>query len=140
MGSREFDQTLVQIARDDTVRVVVLTGAAGTFCAGGDVDLKEFFQIGQVVPPGHPLKPLYPDNVEVLEMPDMPRLGRELYQGFEQAGGHLLRAIAGYLNLPEDYFQKQITDGNSILRSIHYPPITQEPESAIRAEQHEDIN
>lgn len=33
----EFDQTLVQIARDDTVRVVVLTGAAGTFCAGGDV-------------------------------------------------------------------------------------------------------
>jgi len=103
-------------------------------------DLKEFFQIGQVVPEGHPLKPKYPDNVAVPEMPDMPKLGRELYQGFEKAGGHLLHAIALHLNLPEDYFKKQITDGNSILRSIHYPPITQEPESAIRAEQHEDIN
>jgi isopenicillin N synthase-like dioxygenase len=103
-------------------------------------DLKEFFQIGQVVPADHPLKAQYPDNVSVAEMPDMPRLGRELYQAFEGAGGHLLRAIAIHLNLPEDYFQKQITDGNSILRSIHYPPITQEPASAIRAEQHEDIN
>ena len=103
-------------------------------------DLKEFFQIGQVVADDHPLKSQYPDNVEVPEMPEMPRLGRELYQGFEQAGGHLLRAIAIHLNLPEDYFQKRIKDGNSILRSIHYPPITQEPETAIRAEQHEDIN
>ena len=103
-------------------------------------DLKEFFQIGQEVPASHPLKPQYPDNVQVAEMPDMPRLGRELYQAFETAGGHLLRAIANHLNLPEDYFQKQIHHGNSILRSIHYPPITQEPASAIRAEQHEDIN
>ena len=30
--------------------------------------------------------------------------------------------------------------GNSIIRTIHYPPITSEPDSAIRAEQHEDIN
>jgi isopenicillin N synthase-like dioxygenase len=103
-------------------------------------DLKEFFQIGQEVPADHPLKSQYPDNVQVAEMPDMPQLGKELYQAFEVAGGHLLRAIAIHLNLPEDYFQKQITNGNSILRSIHYPPITQEPASAIRAEQHEDIN
>ena len=27
-----------------------------------------------------------------------------------------------------------------IIRTIHYPPITSEPDSAIRAEQHEDIN
>jgi isopenicillin N synthase-like dioxygenase len=44
------------------------------------------------------------------------------------------------LGLPNDYFHRQITHGNSILRSIHYPPITHEPASAIRAEQHEDIN
>jgi isopenicillin N synthase-like dioxygenase len=103
-------------------------------------DLKEFFQIGQEVPADHPLKPFYPDNVAVSELPEMPRLGRALYKGFEQAGGHLLRAIAIHLHLPEDYFAQQIKDGNSILRSIHYPPITQEPKSAIRAEQHEDIN
>ena len=38
------------------------------------------------------------------------------------------------------YFDRHINLGNSILRAIHYPPITQEPASAIRAEQHEDIN
>ncbi|GAB1395694.1 hypothetical protein MASR1M65_04710 [Saprospiraceae bacterium] len=64
----------------------------------------------------------------------------QLYRSFEQAGGHLLRAIAEYLNLDKDYFDAYIRNGNSILRSTHYPPITQEPASAIRAEQHEDIN
>ncbi len=103
-------------------------------------DLKEFFQIGQEVPSGHPLKSQYPDNVQVAETPDMSRMGRELYQAFEKAGGQLLEAIALYLNLDRNYFNQYIRQGNSILRSIHYPPITQEPESAIRAEQHEDIN
>lgn len=103
-------------------------------------DLKEFFQIGQEVPAEHPLKAQYPDNVQVAEIPEMSRLGKELYRSFEKTGAELLEAIAIHLNLPIDYFQKQITNGNSILRSIHYPPITQEPASAIRAEQHEDIN
>ncbi len=39
-----------------------------------------------------------------------------------------------------DGFDEYIEDGNSIVRAIHYPPITSEPKSAIRAEQHEDIN
>jgi len=103
-------------------------------------DLKEFFQIGQEVLSNHPLKAQYPDNVQVTETPEMPKLGTELYRAFEKAGGQLLEAIAIHLNLPTDYFQKQITAGNSILRSIHYPPIREEPASAIRAEQHEDIN
>jgi isopenicillin N synthase-like dioxygenase len=42
--------------------------------------------------------------------------------------------------LDENYFSEYIEKGNSILRCIHYPPITSEPKSAIRAEQHEDIN
>ena len=103
-------------------------------------DLKEFFQIGQEVAPGHALKAEYPDNVHVLEAPDFTNTGIALYREFEKAGGHLLRAIALHLNLPEDYFEEKIHEGNSILRSIHYPPITREPASAIRAEQHEDIN
>ncbi len=103
-------------------------------------DLKEFFQIGQVAPADHPLHDQYPANVEVAEEPEFARLGRELYQAFEYSGGQLLRAIAIHLNLPDDYFDGKITYGNSILRSIYYPPITHEPASAIRAEQHEDIN
>ena len=103
-------------------------------------DLKEFFQIGQFVDADHPLKAEYPDNVVVEETPDFYKNGKELYKAFEEAGGHLLRAIAIHLGLDENYFEDKIKDGNSILRSIHYPPITQEPASAIRAEQHEDIN
>ncbi|MCC6461196.1 MAG: isopenicillin N synthase family oxygenase [Saprospiraceae bacterium] len=103
-------------------------------------DLKEFFQIGQEVPADHPLKTQYPDNVSVAEAPEFAQLGRDLYQAFEKAGGELLEAIAIHLNLDPHYFQQYISNGNSILRSIFYPPITHEPASAIRAEQHEDIN
>ena len=103
-------------------------------------DLKEFFQLGQEVPEGHPLKAEYPDNVNVTVIPEFSKTGKELYRAFEESGRQLLRAIALYLNLEENYFDDKITQGNSILRAIHYPPITQEPKSAIRAEQHEDIN
>lgn len=103
-------------------------------------DLKEFFQIGQEVRDGDPIKSQYPDNVMVAETPVFTNLGSELYQAFEKSGANLLSAIAVYLELGADYFDKHIHNGNSILRAIHYPPITQEPASAIRAEQHEDIN
>lgn len=103
-------------------------------------DLKEFYQIGQFVGADHPLKDEYPDNPEVDVVPDFMKYGKELYQAFESSGGNLLRAIALHLELDEDYFTDPIHEGNSILRSIHYPPITEEPRSAIRAEQHEDIN
>ena len=103
-------------------------------------DLKEFFQIGQTVARSHPKADQYPPNPYVKETPEFKRLGRELYKAFEKSGGQLLKAIAIHLDLGAHYFRPQIKHGNSILRSIHYPPITQEPASAIRAEQHEDIN
>lgn len=103
-------------------------------------DLKEFFQIGQEVPAKEVAPEHYPSNVPVAEVPEFLKKGRELYQAFEHAGAHLLKAIAIHLNLGEDYFDPRIRNGNSILRAIHYPPITREPASAIRAEQHEDIN
>lgn len=103
-------------------------------------DLKEFFQIGQEVTDDHPNKEAYPDNAHVAEVPDFTSKGVELFKAFEKTGAHLLRAIAIHLQLGEEYFDKQIKDGISILRAIHYPPITEEPASAVRAEQHEDIN
>ena len=103
-------------------------------------DLKEFYQIGQEVSDDDPIKASYPDNVHAEEKPEFVELGIRLYKAFEKAGAELLRAIAIHLDLGEDYFDEKIHNGNSILRAIHYPPITQEPKSAIRAEQHEDIN
>lgn len=103
-------------------------------------DLKEFFQIGQEVDDNPELRKRYPENIHIAERPAFTQTGIELYRAFEKAGGQLLRAIAIHLELDEHYFDGKIHNGNSILRSIFYPPITHEPASAIRAEQHEDIN
>lgn len=103
-------------------------------------DLKEFFQFGQTVTDNDPVKAEYPDNVTVSELPKFNELFVTAYQAFENSGLKLLQAIAIYLGLDEHYFDAWVHNGNSILRAIHYPPIRQEPKSAIRAEQHEDIN
>jgi isopenicillin N synthase-like dioxygenase len=103
-------------------------------------DLKEFFQFGQMVTDDDPIRKEYPDNVWVSELPGFNEVAINAYRSFEIAGAHLLRAIALYLDLADNYFDKKIHNGNSILRAIHYPPITGDPKSALRAEQHEDIN
>jgi len=103
-------------------------------------DLKEFFQYGQTVPKDHPLKPEYPDNVKVNDIEGFNETLFNAYRAFEKSGKLLLQAIALYLGLDEHFFDDKVEEGNSIVRAIHYPPITTEPKSAIRAEQHEDIN
>jgi isopenicillin N synthase-like dioxygenase len=103
-------------------------------------DLKEFFQIGQDMPADVTLDDEYPENIPVAEVPDFLDTGRMLYRAFEASGRTLLQAIAVHLSLDETYFDKEIEYGNSILRAIHYPPITTEPKTALRSEQHEDIS
>ncbi len=106
-------------------------------------DLKEFWQIGQTVTDGDPVGELYPKNLTVKELPEFNPVTREVYQKLEQAGAHLLRAIAIYLDLPENYFDDKVHNGNSILRGIHYFPIENPeavPADAVRAGAHEDIN
>jgi isopenicillin N synthase-like dioxygenase len=102
-------------------------------------DLKEFFQYGQI-PRDNYKEEEYPLNVMVNEIRGFNDTLENSYRAFEKSGTALLQAIALYLGLNEHYFDEYIYNGNSILRSIHYPPITSEPKSAIRAEQHEDIN
>ena len=103
-------------------------------------DLKEFFQFGQTVEDGSANSEEYPANINVKEIPVFKTTLYNVYREFEKSGAALLQAIALYLKLPENYFDEYIQEGNSILRCIHYPPIIQEPKSAIRSEQHEDIN
>lgn len=103
-------------------------------------DLKEFWQIGQTVEDGEKLSEHYPENCKVDELPQFNVLGYNLYRSFENSGRYLLQSLALFLGLDEQYFDDKIHNGNSILRAIYYPPITSEPASAIRAEQHEDIN
>ena len=104
-------------------------------------DLKEFWHFGQFVEDNDPINEEYPDNVNVEELPNFIDIGKKAYQTFENTGSHLLRAIALHLGLEENYFKPHIHNGNSILRPIHYPPITGEIEpGAVRAGAHEDIN
>lgn len=103
-------------------------------------DLKEFWHFGQEVEGVDPIKSEYPDNIFTDELPEFNRVGLKAYRDLENTGKYMLRAIAIYLGLDETYFDDKIKNGNSILRPIHYPPITSEPKSAVRAGQHEDIN
>lgn len=103
-------------------------------------DLKEFFHFGQYVEDNPELEKAYPANVTVEELPQFNPIGKETYQMLEKTGVYVLRALALYLGLDEFYFDKFVKNGNSILRPIHYPPITDEPKNAVRAAAHGDIN
>jgi isopenicillin N synthase-like dioxygenase len=106
-------------------------------------DLKEFWQIGQTVTDGDPVKSEYPENLQVTDLPDFNTITTEVYKKLEGAGSQLLKAIAVYLKLPENYFDDKIHNGNSILRALHYFPILDPdalPADAVRAGAHEDIN
>lgn len=103
-------------------------------------DLKEFWHFGQYVKDNPALEALYPDNVLVKELPRFNEVGKEAYKMLEKTAQYVLRALAIHLGLDENYFDSYITNGNSILRPIHYPPITREPENAVRAAAHGDIN
>jgi len=103
-------------------------------------DLKEFWHFGQYLEEGSKYQSEYPDNVQVKELPEFNSVGKEAYQMLEKTGVYVLRALALFLGLDEFYFDKYVLEGNSILRPIHYPPITSEPDNAVRAAAHGDIN
>jgi len=103
-------------------------------------DLKEFWHFGQYVEDDPKLKAKYPDNVTVKELSEFNAVGKETYKMLEKTGVYVLRALALFLDLDEFYFDEYAKNGNSILRPIHYPPITSEPENAVRAAAHGDIN
>lgn len=104
-----------------------------------NADLKEFFQYGQPSTTEES-SDITHKNVQVVENESFNSSLFESFLKFEQIGTSILQAISIYLGLPSNYFDDYIIDGNSIIRAIHYPPIITEPNSSIRAEQHEDIN
>lgn len=106
-------------------------------------DLKEFYHIGQNKDLNDPISENYPDNVWPEEVPAFEDYGSKAFEMLENAGLEILKAIALFLKLPEDYFDSGILNGNSILRPIHYFPIhnpEEVPSDAVRAAQHGDIN
>ena len=103
------------------------------------VDLKEFWHIGRELAAGHRFSELMAPNI----WPDQPEGFREtfieLFAAFDTAGDKLLSAIAVHLGLTPDWFDHAVADGNSVLRLLHYPPVTEDAPN-VRAGAHEDIN
>lgn len=105
-------------------------------------DLKEFYHIGQEIGAENTYE--YPENIWPNDMPEFKKNGLDVFNTLENTGKNLLKAIALYLELPENYFNDKINNGNSILRLLHYYPLSEEAitkhKDSVRAAAHGDIN
>ena len=103
-------------------------------------DLKEFWHIGREVPDDFPHREVMPPNQWPEEVQGFREHGYGLYQALDALGSRVLSALALHIGLPEDWFADKTDYGNSILRPIHYPPITADDIPNVRAGAHGDIN
>lgn len=103
------------------------------------VDLKEFWHVGRDLPPGHRFRDHMPDNIWPKELPEFQAVFTALYAAFDAAGNRLLSAIALDLGLDPQWFAPAVQEGNSVMRLLHYPPVSPDA-PGIRAGAHGDIN
>ena len=115
--------------------------AYGTEIAKGasENDLKEFWHVGRDLPPGSHLAETMPPNIWPVEIEGFRSTFTHLFAEFDRVGARLLSAIAVYLGLEADWFVDPVRDGNSIIRLLHYPPVSADA-PGVRAGAHEDIN
>lgn len=102
-------------------------------------DLKEFWHIGRELPDGDPLIGHMPPNIWPSEIPDFAATFTALFAAFDAVGAQILSGVARHLGLAADWFDAKVDSGNSILRLLHYPPVSTDA-PGIRAGAHEDIN
>lgn len=102
-------------------------------------DLKEFWHIGREISEWHAYREFMPANIWPSEVDEFREVILQLFEAFDQCGLRILRAIAFYLNIDQDYFIGTARVGNSVLRLLHYPPVPANSPS-VRAAAHEDIN
>ena len=103
-------------------------------------DLKEFWHIGREIPRDSKYAEVMAPNLWPTEVAGFREYGYGLFEALDALGSRVLRALALHIDLPEAYFDDKTNFGNSILRPIHYPPITSPDVPNVRAGAHEDIN
>lgn len=103
-------------------------------------DLKEFWHVGREIPRDSKYAGSMPANVWPDELPEFREVAYGLYQSLDRLGAKVLSALALHIGLDETWFDDKIDSGNSILRPLHYPPITTPEVPNERAGAHEDIN
>ena len=100
-------------------------------------DQKEFWHHGPVIDDSFDKK--IPQNLNIEQVPQFNSNFDELYNELHKIGSRVLSVIALSLGLDNNYFNSWVEKGNSLLRSIHYPPI-ESLSNPHRARAHEDIN
>ena len=100
-------------------------------------DQKEFWHHGPKVDKTFDKK--IPENLSISELPDFNKNFDELYSELHKIGSRVLSVISLSLGLDKDFFTPWIEKGNSLLRSIHYPPVDGNT-NPHRARAHTDIN
>lgn len=104
-------------------------------------DLKEFWHTGRHLSAHSPYRSVMKETPRVKELPSFNKNIRALYEALDSFGAELLKGVALYLDLEEDWFTPHVNFGNSILRLLYYPPQKVTPQSgSVRAAAHEDIN
>jgi len=104
-------------------------------------DLKEFWHVGRDLPPGHPYRRYMPDNLWPAEVPRFRESLSGLYADLDALGARILTAVAHRLGLDPHWFDDTVRLGNSVLRLLHYPPVSLDAATGhVRAGAHEDIN
>lgn len=107
-------------------------------------DIKEFWHVGPELSEDdavqyetHYARNIWPAE----ELPAFRPTLLKLYSQLQTCSASLLEACAIYAGEPEGLFRDMATAGDTILRTIHYPPIPEDSHpAAIRAAAHEDIN
>ena len=100
-------------------------------------DQKEFWHHGPVIDNTFDKK--IPENLVIEQVPDFNSNFDELYNELHKIGSRVLSVIALSLGLDNNFFTPWVEKGNSLLRSIHYPPV-ESISNPHRARAHEDIN
>ena len=106
---------------------------------GKNPDIKEFWHVGRSLDPKDPYRKWMHDNFVINEIPELSEKANILFSQFDELGQSLLQSIALYLDLEEGFFSTAVNKGNSVMRTIHYPPVKNN-EIGERAGAHEDIN
>ena len=100
-------------------------------------DLKEFWHHGPVVDDS--FDPRITSNVAVAEIPEFNYQFDVLFNDLNLLGMKVLSAIAVILDKDPTFFDSWVNKGNSLLRLLHYPPVS-DTSNIYRARAHADIN
>lgn len=109
-------------------------------------DEKENLFFGPDLPEDHHLRKAFPDlyaaNIWPKEVPQLQRLVPQIRQQLFDVGLQILKVVEKARHYPDGYFAEMTKDSATLLRLLHYPPLTQEAidEGRPWGCEHTDIN